>query len=51
MANSEGPDKTAPKPRISTIRACPCDLYPLALHFYIVSLGFTGVYIIFLFLL
>ena len=24
---------------------CPCDLYPLAPHFYIVKLGFTGVYI------
>ena len=30
---------------------CPLDLYPLAPHFYIVKLGFTGVYIIFLFLL
>ena len=29
----------------------PCDLYPLAPHFYIVKLGFAGVYIIFLFLL
>ena len=30
---------------------CPCDLYPLTPHFYIVKLGFTGVYIMFLFLL
>ena len=30
---------------------CPCVLYPLTPHFYIVKLGFTGVYIIFLFLL
>ena len=29
----------------------PCVLYPLTPHFYIVKLGFTGVYIIFLFLL
>ena len=29
----------------------PCDLYPLTPHFYIVKLGFTGVYIIFLILL
>ena len=29
----------------------PCDLYPLTPHFYLVKLGFTGVYIIFLFLL
>ena len=29
----------------------PCGLYPLTPHFYIVKLGFTGVYIIFLFLL
>ena len=32
-------------------RTCPCDLYPLTSHFYIVKLGFTGVNIIFLFLL
>ena len=30
---------------------CPCVLYPHTPHFYIVKLGFTGVYIIFLFLL
>ena len=30
---------------------CPCDLYPLTPHFYIVKWGFTGVYIIFFFLL
>ena len=30
---------------LDTIRiTCPCDLYPLT-HFYIVKLGFTGVYI------
>ena len=29
----------------------PCDVDPLTPHFYIVKLGFTGVYIIFLFLL
>ena len=29
----------------------PCNLYPLTPHFYIVKLGFTGVYNIFLFLL
>ena len=35
-----------------TIRiTCTCDSYPLTPHFYIVKLGFTGVYIIFLFLL
>ena len=27
---------------------CPCDFYPLAPHFYIVKLGFTGVFIFFL---
>ena len=31
--------------------ACPCSEHPITLHFYIVKLGFTGVYIIFLFLL
>ena len=25
---------------------CQCDLYPLTPHFYIVKLGFTGVFII-----
>ena len=30
---------------------CPCDLYPLTPHFYIVKMGFTGVNIFFLFLL
>ena len=30
---------------------CPCNVDPLTPHFYIVKLGFTGVYIIFLFLL
>ena len=30
---------------------CPCDLYPLSPHFYIVKLGFTGVYNVFSFLL
>ena len=29
----------------------PCHLHPLTPHFYIVKRGFTGVYIIFLFLL
>ena len=24
---------------------CPCNVYPLTSHFYIVKLGFTGVYI------
>ena len=30
---------------------CPCNVYPLTPHFYIVKLGFTGVHFIFLFLL
>ena len=30
---------------------CPCNVDPLTPHFYIVKVGFTGVYIIFLFLL
>ena len=32
-------------------KTCPCDLYPLTPHFYIVKLGLTGLYILFLFLL
>ena len=30
---------------------CPCNEHPLTPHFYIVKLGFTRVYIFFLFLL
>ena len=35
--------------KIDIIRiTCPCDLYPLTPHFYIVKLGFTRVFIFFL---
>ena len=27
------------------MQTCPCNVYPLTHHFYIVKLGFTGVYI------
>ena len=30
------------------MQTCPCIVHPLSPHFYIVELGFTGVYIIFL---
>ena len=30
------------------MQTCPCIVHPLTSHFYIVELGFTGVYIIFL---
>ena len=30
---------------------CPCNVYPLIPHFYIVKLGFAGVYLFFLFVL
>ena len=33
------------------MQTCPCDVDPITPHYYIVKLGFTGVYIIFLFLL
>ena len=33
------------------MKTCPCNEHPLTPHFYIGKLGFTGVYIIFLFLL
>ena len=33
------------------MQTCPCNEDPLTSHFYIVKLGFTGVHIIFLFLL
>ena len=32
-------------------KTCPCNIYLLEPHFYIVKLGFTGVYLFFLFLL
>ena len=33
------------------MQTCPCDLYPLTPHFYIMKLGCIGVYMFFLFLL
>ena len=32
-------------------KTSPCNEHPLTLHFYIVKMGLTGVYLIFLFLL
>ena len=32
-------------------KTCPCNIYPLKPHFYIVKLGYEGVYLFFLFLL
>ena len=32
-------------------KTCPCNVYPLKPNFYIVKLGFAGVYLFFLFLL
>ena len=34
--------------KISIMIKSPCNVYPLTPHFYIVKLGFTGVYIFFL---
>ena len=39
------------KRQITIMLTCPCNCDPLIPHFYIVKLGFTGVYIIFLFFL
>ena len=36
---------------ISIMITSPCNVYSLTPHFYIVKIGFTGVYIIFIFLL
>ena len=36
---------------IHITKTCPCNVYPLELHFYMVKLGFAGVYIIFLLLI
>ena len=33
------------------MKACPCNVYLLKPHFYIVKLGYAGVYLFFLFLL
>ena len=33
------------------MKTCPCKVYPLKPHFYIVKLGYAGVYLFFLFLL
>ena len=32
----------------NTMITCPCNVHPLTPHFYMVKLGFTGVYIFFL---
>ena len=32
-------------------KICPCNVYPLKHHFYIVKLGYAGLYLFFLFLL
>ena len=37
--------------RFCIMLTCPCNVDPLISHFHMVKLGFTGVYIIFLFLL
>ena len=36
---------------LASVATRPCNVHPLTPHFYIVKLGFTGVYIFFLFLL
>ena len=36
---------------VDITKTSPCNEHPLTPHFYIVKLGFTGVYIFFLFLL
>ena len=36
---------------ILIMKTCPCKVYPLKPHFFIVKLGYTGVYLFFLFLL
>ena len=33
------------------MKTCPCNVYSLKPHFYIAKLGYTGVYLFFLFLL
>ena len=38
-------------PYTSSVCACPWNVFPLIPHFYIVKIGFTGVYLFFLFLI
>ena len=38
-------------PRSLIRKTCPCKVYPLNPHFFIVKLGYAGVYLFFLFLL
>ena len=47
-ADSDGHDKTARDHGIHITKTCLYNTDPLKTHFYIVKLGFTGVYIIFL---
>ena len=46
-------DKCSKHYKVYTIKtlACPCNIYPLKSHFYIVKVGNTGVYLFFLFLI
>ena len=53
---TSGGDKIEPGPSTSgegnfIMKTCPCNVYPIEPHFYIVKLGFAGVYLFFLFLL
>ena len=45
------PDGSGELNTINIMKTSPCNEHPLTPHFYIVKLGFTGVYIFFLFLL
>ena len=50
----DGKDKLRIRPTKGQIfhhEKCPCNVYPLEPHFYIVKLGYAGVYLFFLFLL
>ena len=39
------------RPTLNIRKTCPCNVYPLEPHVYIVKLGYAGVYLFFLFLL
>ena len=54
MCLAQGHNMVTPEgiePRLYIMKTCPCNVYPLEPHLYIVKLGFAGVYLIFLFLL
>ena len=51
VSNPHGHLQIMAKTPVNIRKTCPCDKYAPEPHFYIVKLGYAGVYLIFLFLL